>query len=162
MREKEGAVLNFVKVVNNVKFQSSFAKSFLFEGGRFVCNTSHEKQEYLFNAPDAASTEHNRLIEEGVIFYKWDTGALFLLWSHDSDDYPGTVFYVDSECSVYAVGNTPFNLADKLGDSIIDVHSVIDKNAFFDRCQVLFGNIERHFSENEAESSLYSEYPDLE
>ena len=155
--------MNFLKVVNNVNFQSSFTKSFLFEGGRFVCNTAHEKQEYFFSVtPDAASTEHNRLIEEGFIFYKWDTGALFLLWSHDSGDYPGTVFYVDSECSVYAVGNTPFNLAVKLGDSIVDVHSVIDKYAFFERCEALFGNIERHFSENEAESSLYGEYPDLE
>ena len=156
-------ILNYVNVEENKEYQSFFAECFVFEGGRFVSNTPREKEDYLFNGTtDPASLEHNRLIKEGFIFYKWDTGALFLLRTHDPDGYPGTVFYVDSECSVYAVGNTPFNFAHNLGDSIIDIHSVSDKEGFFEQCQAVFGNIERSFTESDAESYLYNEYPDLE
>lgn len=155
--------MDFVKVVESREYQSFFSDNFIFEGGGFVKNSSTEKAQYLFcYAPDNASIEHNKLIEKGYLFYKWDTGALFLLNCHEQGGYPGTVFYVDSECSVYAVGNNPFNLADNLGDSIIDVHSIVDKEVFFERCQKCFGEIERRFIESDAEASLYGEYPNLE
>lgn len=154
--------MDFVKVVNDKRYQSAFTDNFIFEGGGFVGDEHQEKSLYLFlEATDPASVEHNKLIEDGYLFYKWDTGALFLLKSSKSENYLGTVFYVDDECSVYAVGNSPFDFADNLGDSIVDVHRVVDKNAFFRRCQELFGDIERRFIESEAESNLYGEYPEL-
>lgn len=153
--------LNSIEIVRNKDYQSLFSDSFIFEGGRFVENTTDEKSGFLFPcASDPISLEHNKLINESFLFYKWDTGALFLLLSK-SHDHPDIFFYVDSECSVYAVGTNPFNYASNFGNSIIDIHKVTDKERFFTHCQSMFGEFERHFPESKAEHYLYRQYPEL-
>jgi hypothetical protein len=155
--------MNPVEIVNNKIYQNAFIENFVFDGGFFLVNEPSQKKEFLFETSNCEiSKTHDQIIKDAYLFYKFDMGALMLLYTPSKEEYSGTVIYIDSESSIHPLGDNPFNSTTEFSRSMVETHSINSIEDFMSSCEAGFGGFTKEIDEDVVESKLYDEYNEFE